>query len=428
MRSQIGALLIGAITIVCGLVQPARAAEKDVARVNELLATARLPITLQSQQLDQKLAKNLGGEGGAWLEQQIRQSHIFMVGEEHGLADAPQLLEHLLPTLTPAGYRAYAVEVGPHLSAAMETMWQRNDGSFAHYTADWRNALNIPFLNTKEDAAFADAAIQSWKGKGRVLWGLDQELVTSAPFLIDQLARHATTPPQKALVARHRAGAQTDVQYLGKMEPAMFDELDAAFAKVPAAKATLKDMAISARIYAPYVRKVGAFYPANDERENYMKDNFLAQWQAAKTRAGQAPKVVMKFGNNHLAAGLSATRVLSLGTFVRDLARIEKIQTTAVAVICGPGGKARTFTGATDNCDESFDKTYKVLRPYLFKDGYTLIPTASLRTIGGTMERAGLPEDFRTQIFAYDALLVFTGAQPTTPITPPDPKVFEGFK
>ena len=56
--------------------------------------------------------------------------------------------------------------------------------------------------------------------------------------------------------------------------------------------------------------------------------------------------------------------------------------------------------------------------------GATLIETAPLRLIPGTLRRMGVSEDIRNYINSYDAIVVLKGAKAATPFARPLPAFF----
>jgi hypothetical protein len=163
---------------------------------------------------------------------------------------------------------------------------------------------------------------------------------------------------------------------------------------------------------------------SNRMREDYMKRNFLAHWRAAgKT----PPRVVMKFGAYHLTAGLSPTYTPALGGFVNALALMEGKKTFSVMIVCGPDGQQIDFRGAVSGCREDFEATAGMFYRHLATGGPTLIDTAPLRLIPGTLRRQGVSEDMRNYINSYDAIIILKGAKAATPFARPLPSFFEGM-
>ena len=60
----------------------------------------------------------------------------------------------------------------------------------------------------------------------------------------------------------------------------------------------------------------------NARRAALMRSNFLRHWQAAK-RDGKTPKVIAKFGSNHIVRGLNNTATFDLGTLLPEIAAAE---------------------------------------------------------------------------------------------------------
>jgi hypothetical protein len=64
----------------------------------------------------------LDGAGGRLLVDEGRKARFFLVGEEHGIAQTPQVVQALLAELRPTGYNTLAIEVSPLQGQRLDLM------------------------------------------------------------------------------------------------------------------------------------------------------------------------------------------------------------------------------------------------------------------------------------------------------------------
>jgi hypothetical protein len=64
----------------------------------------------------------------------------------------------------------------------------------------------------------------------------------------------------------------------------------------------------------------GHGYEANRERALLLKHNFLADYQQLSNTTRRPPRVLLKFGGNHLFKGFDETNLNDLGNFVTEFA------------------------------------------------------------------------------------------------------------
>lgn len=386
----------------------------DRARLADTITLALKPLSLANGKL--------GGEGGVWLSAGLAGADIVMVGETHGnggVAQAVGTLVDAIPTNRPL---AYALEISPTGALVQEPLLRGSEARLEATMSDPRRAISFAFLNLREEATLARKILARSKEKSGALWGLDQEFATSAPLLLDRLTGWSRTPAQKAAIDAARAKSRP-LMALSNYGDEIYEPLADAFARGPKeARDLIADMRLSSEIYR--FQDGVAANRANRMREDYMKRNFLAHWRAAgKT----PPRLVMKFGAYHLTAGLSPTATPSLGSFVHSIALAEGKKVFSVMIVCGPDGEQIDFRGAISGCRSDYEATAGMFYTRLATDGPTLIDTAPLREIQGTMRRQGVSEDMRNYINSYDAIIVLKGAKAATPFARPLPAFFEGM-
>jgi erythromycin esterase-like protein len=392
--------------------QAAQAAA-DRTRLAETIVQAIKPLRLA----DGKLR----GDGGGWLAGRLAGADIVMVGETHGSGSIAQTVGTMVDALPTDRPLAYVLEMSPTGALTQEPMLRGRTAELESYMSDPRRAINFAFLNLREEADLARKVIARSNARSGALWGIDQEFAPSAPMLLDRLGGWATTRAQKTALAAAR-GKSGSLMALTNYGDDIYRPLAEAFARGPKEAQTLiADMRLSSEIYR---LQDSAANLSNRMREDYMKRNFLTHWRAAGKKK---PRLVLKFGAYHLTAGLSPTSTPSLGSFVHALALMEGKTTFSVMVVCGPDGEQIDFRGAISGCREDYEATAGMFYRYLATDGPTLIDTAPLRLISGTLRRQGVSEDMRNYINSYDAIIVLKGAKAAKPFARPLPAFFEGM-
>lgn len=362
----------------------------------------------------------LSGPGAAWLAERARRSRYVMLGEDHGNAGIARFAEGLAHLLGPEGYRYTAVEVDPLIAVELDGLARGDDltGLRAYLQRDG-HALAVPFYSWAEEAEFLRAAVRNGPADGQAVWGLDQAFIGAAYVWLAKIESLAHTPAARAEASRLAAAAKADIMsFLGTVDVAEIERLRDSLADPAEAEARRLAglLAVSARIYGPFVRGGGSVYAANLERETLMKRHFMEFLREAERRDGAAPKVLLKFGANHLTRGLSATHVPSLGNFLYETAELSGDGAFSVLAVCGPGSAVADFMGNVTAADEAFAKSHGFLAPHTSEPGFTLID------LGPWKDRPRLwkdvPPSTADAIWAFDALLIVSGQGPATLVVP----------
>jgi hypothetical protein len=389
--------------LLLGLLQTATAVPAAEPELAALLARNTYAIRIEGREIS--------GPGLAWIESQAAEAHFFLLGEQHATADIAHLSDGLFERLNALGYSVAAVEVGPWSASLMEAMLRRDGGEpFEHYLRDPSHRLVFPFFSFSEEADFARTVVRLASAGGPALWGLDQEFLGAGPLLLDELERAATTDGQRTAVLAARQSVVRDPMALGTGADDPWLGLESAFRGFGEAGALADAILVSRRIYAPFTGRGGHVYQANNERERYMKRNLTRHLAADPGR--DWPKVFMKFGANHLAYGHSPTGVLSLGTFVHEIATMRDKSTFSLHVDCRGGEAMDVVTGHSGPCQSGMLESDSDLMRFVQASTPTLIDLRSLRPYRRLWRN--WDEKSRTLIAAYDAYLVLPNVRPAT--------------
>jgi hypothetical protein len=371
-------------------------------KFQETLTASRMTLEIKGGKLT--------GPDADFLRARAAASQFVLIGEEHGVATIADTVRAMLPDLTSAGYRHYAVEADPYMTTKLEAML-RSGGTkaVASFLKDEGRQFALPFYNWSSEAELALAAVKANAASVPALWGLDQVFIGASAVLLGDVAEQASSPGAKVLAATLAGQAKGNLEFLGKIdlgELAKLRGLLGGEADKPLAQ-LMDDMILSARIYQPFVGvNTGlSVYAANLERETLMKRLFLARYRAAG-----GPKVFFKFGASHMMRGLSSTHVPTLTSFVSELAIAEGKSAFNFLILCGPGTQAGDIMGNVAPCSVDLAKDLPDLGPQLDAKKMTLFD------LGPWKDRprrwAHLPENLRAMVWAYDALLVVPNGAP----------------
>jgi hypothetical protein len=412
MHARPAVLLLSlALTTVTSL----HAADPDPALMAALQAN-RHPIGLHDGKLD--------GAGAQLLLDEAAKSQFFLLGEDHGTAETAQIGEAMVLALQPLGFRHIAVEAGPLSGERLERL-AREGGVNALAKFAIANPFSLPFFVWGEEQSYLAAAVRAnGKAAKRVVWGLDQEFIFSAGFHLARLAELASTDAARKAVAamqeRHERGGRELVAkhdpsavLMMKTTPGDFDALAAAFPKNGEAARIIRELRESADIYQMWLRRQG--YESNLQRSLLMKRNFVAFYDEA-VRGGEArPRVLLKFGMNHLMRGRTFVDVYDLGTFLPELAATNGMQAFHVAIL-ERGGTVNALTPmSTDAADRA--QPYNPLQSRNFEfdaapflaageaETWTLLDLRPLRKLLSA-KKVKIDDGGARMIWGYDAAIV----------------------
>ena len=319
-------------------------------------------------------------------------------------------------SLAGQGYGYTAVEVDPLMTRLLVEQLRGGKPGLAAWLAADQRQRSIPFYVWDEEADF----ILSSMARGPV-WGLDQSFIAASHVHLDEIARLTRSAKARTMAAAMAAEARVDVTgFLGKVDMARLTALRTAMAKGDPAIPLTEALIESTLIYAPFTRDDGgSAYAGNLRRETMMKTNFAANLRAA-SRGGKSPKVLLKFGSNHLARGLSPTHVPSLGSFVAETALGMNKSVFNLRMVCGPGTLQALFDGSDYDCGaDEFTSLAAALKPWLLGSGDTLFDLRPLRDHPGLWK--DWPEDAKSLVWSYDAVVVI-GASGSSHFLAPLPK------
>lgn len=372
----------------------------------------------------------LKGAGADLLFKEAEAAQFFLIAEDHGIMELPQLTAALFRQINAYGYDHFAIEAGPITARQLEKLASspRSQQDFADFNR--RNPFSLPFYFWKEEAGLLETVVNAPGRKLKTLWGLDQEFVMSTKLHLKRLVELAPNRQARRVVEEYNQKAQTEfnrmvesknpsIVFMASATADDFKRLRAALDPKPGSEAAeiLDEMQESWEIYTKQFR--GQVYEANDQRAQLMKRHFMRYYNDALREEKSPPKVLFKFGMNHMKRGRSFINVFDVGSFVPDLAFTNGMKSFHLLVV-GAGGTQNAylpFVGNEADKNRKYD-VVKVLKDYASVDVKPLIAAAAedkswavidlrpLRSLITNRKLENIDKGLEELIYGYDAALI----------------------
>ncbi len=382
------------------------AAQEPDTLLIHLLEAHRSPVLLAEGRL--------GGPGADLLLREGAAAQFFLVGEEHGIADIPELTGALFRNLAPHGYRHLVIETSPPLARELERR-ARSGGAEAVLELSRIHPFAVPFFSWTEEAELLAAAVEG-AGSDPILWGVDYEFMATPVLWLRQLEERATSPEVAALAREVAEGeARALERLMSQGDPTDFllargdaqalASLRAAFTGDADAEALLDWMEASMEPWALWF--AGEPWESNRARTDLIRRAFVEHYRAA----GDAPRALLKMGGFHLHRGRTPVNVLDVGTLAAMLAEFEGRTSFHLMAMAGPGTQAAALGpgGATlhpAGVHPWAAPLYQASHP----DRWTLFDLRPLRPHLDA-GRIAPPRELERLIWGYDAVLVMVGSR-----------------
>ena len=308
---------------------------------------------LQANRLAVTLDKGvLSGPGVAPLLQASRQAQYVLLGEDHGIAEIAQFSSAYFNALAPAGFTTLVTENGPAAAGALEGMLKDTDAvaAIARFGATYPDA--IAFYTMRQEAQML-ASFALTTGPRFALWGIDQEFVGTAKYLITRMLAEPVNPAARAklealrqleAVAGQKAAASGNpMEYL--MLSASSEEFASlrpllAAPKEKAALGLLDALLESQAIYQKSASKT----PGDRDLSNRMRLALFKRTLAVRLGV-QEQKLLVKVGANHAYKGFNPLNNRDIGNFLAERAEGQG-HTSLHLIVLAAKGKQLRFAGA----------------------------------------------------------------------------------
>lgn len=389
--------------------------DSRVTRLLEALQRNRLPLTMSG-----------GPAGPGWdlLVREAQSARFTLVGEEHGVAETAQLSAALFSALRGSGYSRIALELSPPIAGDLETAARRNG------LKGIEDLLKTPglftFYNLREEAKFLADVIKAAPGNERVLWGLDREifsdryLISRLEASLPQRAREAFTCLKQASANAWAQNAKTrnpDDMFLLAEDPAVVSALRAAWPD-PDHQSDAIMRTLEESLAIETAERTGGMWPYMQRRTKWNRDNFAAMLKEEPARK-TSPKVMMKFGLNHMIRGANYVNVFDIGTMADEVAALTGDRAFHILVLPGSGsrqavpGQGRSFgsvsTEAYDDLGAGDRRLTRVL-PSANATGHEVINLRALRPLAMRGLEGWNPDVVKT-IYGFDAAVIWKAAK-----------------
>lgn len=401
-----------------------------------LASTLAVPMAAQDSVLTRLLAANrhplglvdgrLTGAGGRALIDGGLASRFFLIGEEHGVAEMPAVVQALLTELRPAGYNTFAIEVSPLQGMRLDSMARGRVPLEALDTllSSWLTA--VPFYTLRQERDLLAAAMSAQGSSPPLrIWGLDYEVSADRLLLreLEQLApagnrdivRRARELADSGFAALVTQGNPTRL-FAWSAPDSVFIALRTAFGSNPPqrASAIIDLLDRTARINRHFLNRRG--YESNLDRSAFLRQNF-----AAALAATPDARVVFKFGGAHMMRGWTYTHTLDLGTAAAIEAESRGDQSYHVLMLGGPGAKTTRMNIVKARYEpigsaELDEPVLAWLRPAVPDSGWVVFDMRPVRSAYLARGRQTLSPVQDRFLLAYDAIVVLSGSTPADPL------------
>jgi hypothetical protein len=359
------------------------------------------------------------GPGWDWLVQHARDARFTLIGEEHGVAETAQLAAALFTALRGSGYSRMAIELSPIIAQGIEAAGRR------HGLQGILDFFAVPTtwspMYLREEAQFLAAVISAAPRKSRVLWGCDREIFSDR-YLIARLEPKVPPRAREAFTRLKEASANAWAQQtpflFSQQDPAVVSAVRAAWPHADRESDTIlrtleETLAINA------VGRTGTAWDSSDRRARWMR-NCLAE--RLREERGSPPKVLMKFGYNHMIRGANYVNIFDVGAMADEVAALNEGRAFHILVLPGPGshqavlGPGRSFTSVSSDDFDEFKAGDQRLTRVLSNAtavGHEVIDLRALRALAMRGLESWNPDVVRT-IHGYDAAVIWKGAHAST--------------
>jgi hypothetical protein len=398
-----------ACALLVGSAAPSRADSPAVPAKDTLhtqLAAARLPLIPDRD--------GFSGPGWKLIAERASAARFVAIGEDHLTREVPRFTEAICRLLGPQGLAAMAVEAGPFAAAELQGALRMPDRLARMRTLLAHYPDSVAFLNIRQENDLLAACAASAPPNGFQLWGLDQEFLGSAGWLLARLAAERLGKPAMAAVHRLQAEEAADALVAQRSgDPSQLflfratrSELDEAARPIrqtgtPRARQILDALIQTHDIYQ--ASAAGA-PTANTDRALLLKQTLAAH--LAKTPHG---KILLKFGEWHLYRGYNPLRNRDLGNYLAEMADLEGSPSLHIMVL-GAKGVHAVYGGYGRPLQHlpfvlSDDPDYRWIKAATDEaetSGWTVFDLRRLR--GAKLE--GLPMDWQRVALGYDLLVL----------------------
>jgi hypothetical protein len=359
----------------------------------------------------------LAGGAAPVLEKAISAAQYVLIGEDHITHEIPQFAMAVCDAMAPQGLTAMAVEAGPQAAKMVASSLGKPDRLARMVAHIDRYPDSVAFLNVREENDLVEHCAGASHDPKFQLWGLDQELMGSAGWLLDQIlatrpGRAATavltrmkTEEQKDLAAAKETGDPTKVFLFAAPDSELSE--GAAVLKREGNAAAIELFHELIESHEIYLKNMQGLPESNSQRARLLKQNFRRDFEAASN--AQRQRVLLKFGDWHLYKGINPLHQRDLGSYIAEMADGQGASSLHICIL-GAMGTHATYGGYNRPMKlEPFvmaeDDDYHWLKPVVdaqLPNAWTLYDLRALRF----QKLGAVDPGMEGVIYGYDLLVI----------------------
>jgi hypothetical protein len=314
-----------------------------------------------------------------------------------------------------------AIELSPIIAQDIESAARRNgvQGILDFYAAP--NTWSPMYL--REEAQFIASVVNAAPKSERVLWGLDREIFSDR-YLISRLEPKVPPSAQDSFARLKEASTNAWARQqqnqgppflFSAQDPAVVSAVRAAWPNPDRESDTiLRTLEESLAINA--VAQTGTAWDSSERRAQWMRNSLAERlWEE---RRESPPKVMMKFGYNHMIRGANYVNIFDVGSMTDEVATLNGGRAFHILVLPGPGsrqavlGPGRSFVSvSSDEFDEfrAGDQRLTRVLSNANATGHEVIDLRAVRSLAMRGLESWNADVVRT-IHGYDAAVIWKGA------------------
>lgn len=383
--------------------------------------------------LEEKLREvrfDLGIENGKYtgaaalvLEDAVDRAQYVLIGEDHITREIPQFTATMCDEMARHGLSAMAVETGPQVAKLVSSSFDTPDRLERMAALTDKYPDSVAFLNVREENDLVEHCSEVASHSKFQLWGLDQEFVGSAGWLLDQILATHLGPASTAAITRLKGEEQRDAAQAKETgDPSKLFLLSASDHELGEVAALLRreENSVANALFDEliesheiYLKNAQGSPESNSQRARLLKQNFRRDLQA--TGDPQHQKVLLKFGDWHLYKGFNPLNQRDLGNYVAELADGQGSTSLHICIL-GAKGMHRRYSGYDRPTKvERFvldeDRDYRWLQPAIdnrLSNAWTLFDLRKLRF----QALGAVDPDMKRLIYGYDLLILIPELSP----------------
>lgn len=394
--------------------------------LGKLLRDNRYELTVQDGEMS--------GPGAPFLKRLLSKAQFVAIGEEHGTREVPQFVWATCRAMATDKLDAIAIESGSLATAKLQQWTAESDGSVKLAAFERGHPDSIAFFYWQQEFDLLSHCQQATAPRTLHLWGLDQEFLGSPSFILQQILAARPSSETAAIVKKLLDQCSLDTQKSfasGRWRDSCMLQLSAVdLANLQSAAAHTTNLRaqelVAALVKTEHIysfHENGHSYDANRERALLLKQNFVADYQQLSKTNGRPPRVLLKFGANHLYKGFDMTDLNDLGNFVTEFADGLGSAALHIAVLGVSGEEEHEFgLGKPDQAvkvdfAKDPDAGFTFLAPFYAEAESGAWTAFDLRQLRSKFSTFGhVDRELERLIFGYDVLVLVPKVTAQVPI------------